>query len=1103
MPPGAWKSELNEAQRRAVEHSGGPLIVLAGPGTGKTRVIISRVRRLIEEGTPPESVLALTFSVKAAEEMRSRLTEALGPRVAERVQASTFHKFGSDIVRRFGDWLGLRRERVFMDSAQARRLLRQLIFDHNLFEDRAAAGRESAIDGVVAFISACRDAGKTTGDALAHAERWSAEIERNEKGLTGDDLVADRERCRRFAEHARLFDLYDRACVDQGLMTFDDCITLPLRIFTEKPASASIVRQEIRHVLVDEFQDVNRSQIELLRHVAPPRGEAGRPADLCVVGDDDQSIYAFRGADNRAFERFAETWPDHETVALTVDYRNPPAVIAAANAVISACDHRFAPDKRIEPPTGRRDRGRVEGVILDDDEQAGIVVAAMIALDRRANPDRAFGEYAVIAQQNKQAEAAAAELLLQGIPASIRRRARPLDDNGVQDLLAWLRLLAEPGRPGEVAAARRLLSRPPYFVNADVMNEWCAEYHRSRPFGGADDRPPFTAWVRERAGGEAAVERFLSLLGEFRRAALAERADRLVFHVIREADLAHSEMLDPEARAARVSALVAALRFVRSRQPYLDEPGDIAAFWRYYNDLNDDEKAFLSPSDERLEATEEDAFDPDAVQVMTAHKAKGLEFDTVFLLHCRPGGFPPKKRSAGEREQARPLPVEFSGQHRDDEEDESRRLFYVACTRSARRLVLLAERRKTRSKSVDYFNELTDDPSVELATLEAADILKEAGLEPRGASAVLREASAADRRREGLIRVESNRARQQAYAALHDAASGVLDAGALAGVGRRLADAAGALHALEHLRSRGELPAEAPESWRERLEALLSRIADEAGTPLVRPMTPPLKLSYSVIADYEACPRCFYAGHVLNLPEEESDALMFGTIVHEALERFYAAVRDAENDGRSPPGIDALRRIGEEALRNRWPRSRPHDRAFHDRLLAQLRLAHEILHDPRSNILHLETMVRFSYRDPRNSGLSHEFSAKIDRVEQAPDGSIRIIDYKTGQATKKLREPERDDLQLCVYAMALPALFARSADAGHGPAPAHSFEPAAGSAEYWILSTGERVRIALADLDVPAAIRRIDAAIVGMLEGRFPRGSSKTCSGLCALLEDE
>jgi DNA helicase-2/ATP-dependent DNA helicase PcrA len=1110
-----WRSELNDAQRRAVEYAKGPLIVLAGPGTGKTRVITSRLRRLIEEGAEPESLLALTFSVKAAEEMRTRLAAAVGERIAERVQASTFHSFGYRLLQRFGDLVGLRSERTIMDSAQTRRLLRGLIGEHRLLADLTPKGAEAAIVVARRFIERLRQAARSSGDAIAWAERWGRELESSrDESAEG---AAERFRHRLFADCSRLMRLYEEACLERGWVSFDDCLGLPLRIFREKPVVAAIVRQEVRHIVVDEFQDVDRGQIELLRSIAPPLDDAGRGPDLCVVGDDDQAIYGFRGSDTHSFTRFSEIWAEAHTIPLTVNYRSQRAIVGAANQHIARSGERFAPDKMIEPAPGAGP-GVLEGVILDDDAQAAGAIGALIQRDRAENPERSFSSYAVLASKNAVVESIAESLAIAGFPVSLRRAATPLEDAGVQDLLAWVSLLAEPGGPGSAANVQRLLTRPPFLVAPATVSAWGQEYRRraalARMEAGESAAPSggdatFLGWLTTGHSSDGAVRRLGQMFSEFQREALTAPADVVLERIIREAGLTDAEDLTGRSRAARVAHLILALRFARSRQPFLDPPGDIGAFWRYYNDLDEKEQQFVTPSFDRLEVDPDDAPSDNstggagAIQVLTAHKSKGLEFDTVFLAQCRPGGFPGRRQ---EREEAADfIPEDFLDQRADDRSDEQRRLFYVACTRAERRLVMLAKRKKSKGVT-DYFIELTEEsPGVEVLIREVKDLLEAAGAEGLSAAEfAVDDDLPTRRRRDTLIDRAARDARQRAYSALHDAAAVGAGAEDMEAIARRLREAAIELRALEGLRTHQTLAEELPEAVAQRLRPVALRAAEDLGPErLIKPVAGPLSLSYSMITDYQRCPLCCYVKYVMGLDERKSTELSTGNIAHKALQWFYEEWRNADSEGRLPPGWERLVALGRKACRDEWPAGADFDAGAVATVEALLRNCFEKLHDPSANILHIESSVRFLYPDARDPSMLHRFVAKIDRIDQLPTGEIRIVDYKSGVASQKLIEPKTDDLQMCIYAMALGALMGeqdaessttiRSAEHIHIP----------GRAEYWLLQDGVRGVIGLQELSLTKARKEIDKVIEGFLEGRFPRGGERTCKGLCTLLPSD
>ncbi|GIK19686.1 MAG: ATP-dependent helicase [Leptolyngbya sp. PLA2] len=1090
--------ELNEAQRAAVEHEGGPLIVLAGPGTGKTRVIVHRIAHLIDaRGAEPESVLAVTYTVKAADELRERLTGLVGAGVADRVRAHTFHGFGHRVVRRFPDLLGLWREPELIDSAQQRRLMRALIAEHRVYGQAIGRGYEALIEEAERHFEAFRNAGLTPARCMAFAQAWAERTARSERSdgtpvVDEREAAAEREAQAMFAGHARLFSLFEAACRDRCWVTFADLIAMPAELLLGGGRAAAILRDECRHVVVDEFQDVNRAQVELLRLLAPPESNP----DLAVVGDDDQAIYGFRGADDRAFQRFASLWSGARTVELTVNYRSERPVIEAANAVISLAEERFAPDKVIELPETRRDAptpagSGVEGVLLEDDSQGADVIASMIAAAKAAQPSRTWREFAVLARSNLDLDRVAAALHIEGVPFQQRREGRAADDEGVKDLLAWVELLVNPSASW---AARRLLVRPPFSAGREavVAAEALFRGRASRADMGDGDPPPaYVEWLAANGPDDPGITRFVEAARELAQFAGSASAASAIYRIVTRCDLAHADLLPARERARRVSCLVAALRFARTVQARLDAPGDLASFLSYYQDLNQRDRGFETTGWDRVDRSEDEEEQEDAVQVLTAHSTKGLEFDEVFVARVNPQhGFP--KTGGDEWLELPPGLLDDHDDRRSAKERakaEERRLFYVACTRARRRLVLLSKRTKTRSRSTHYFQELQHGSPALIVIHDAADVLARAAEHGVGAFA----RTALDR--EAPEFAEAARRRDEAAALRRAArldAAGALDTMDRPGVtSEELAEAAARLReaaALVAIAAHAQRTGSAPE-WvvheSERARRAAARLAGARATaPLpegpieLRPMRPPLSLSYTFVHDYQRCPRCFFVKHVLNLPEEGRERATSGKCVHLALERFYARWRDADAEGTARPGQADLLEFGRRAYFGSLAPGERADAGALDETLALLRTAYDRLHEPTVEVLEVERLVTMPYTA---SGAEHRLAAKIDRIDRV-EGGVRIVDYKSGYPSKRLTVPDTDDLQLGIYAMAVRQLY----------------PGAAGTAEYWLLRTGERAAVALADLDLGAVRGVIDEVVRAVLAGDYPRG--KNCDGTCEIL---
>ena len=265
---------------------------------------------------------------------------------------------------------------------------------------------------------------------------------------------------------------------------------------------------------------------------------------------------------------------------------------------------------------------------------------------------------------------------------------------------------------------------------------------------------------------------------------------------------------------------------------------------------------------------------------------------------------------------------------------------------------------------------------------------------------------------------------------------------------------------------------------------------DDALAALFKPLQPPLKLSYSAIYEYELCPRCYYLRRILHFPEPEGTPQVIGTAAHAALAAFYKRLRSAEADGLPPPTVDDLLTLGREEFLRQLPIRAEADPEQLRQLDAQLRLTHGRLIRPGDEVEQLEHPINFGYS---RDGHTHSFHAKIDRIDRLPTGGHRIVDYKTGRPKKSLLEPDKNDLQFGIYAIAL-----RHHQNGLEGEP-DPLDPPLGTAEYWLLATGERGTIDLADLDYEKLKSRIDGVIDGLLAGDFQR-EARGCWGLCEVV---
>ncbi|MDH4142669.1 MAG: ATP-dependent helicase, partial [Chloroflexota bacterium] len=673
---------LNPDQKRAVTHGDGPMLVIAGAGTGKTQVITRRIAWLItSRKARPAEILALTFTDKAADEMAVRVDQ-LVPYGYTDTQISTFHAFGDRLIREFALELGLPPDLRVLGRAEVVIFLREHLYDFDLDEYRPLGDPTRFLAALAALFSRCKDEDITPATFIRHAERVKTEAARvanaasdggEGSGPDADAAAALAEDARRQMELARAYATYQDLLARNGFIDFGDQVALALRLVRESAAARSAIAKRYRYVLVDEFQDTNRAQAELVGLLSKPH------RNITVVGDDDQAIYAFRGAAVDNILDFEAHHPDARTVVLRRNYRSLAPILDASYRLV-----RFNDPDRLEVRTGiskrlrpiRQDPAappvRLESFATGSEESDW--VAADIA--RRLGAGARPRDHAVLVRANGHADPVLRALNLAGIPwrfsGSSGLYARP----EVRLLMAFMRTVADLDSSVDVYA---LAASDLYGIAGDDLTaivNLARRRNRSvrEMMDELDDQPGL---LRVAAATREAVRRLLGDLTRYSALAAERPAGEVLYAFLRDSGLL--ARLAAAAANGGDEALGNVARFfeiVRAQSGLLadDRAIFVARHLQTLIDAGDDPAtADLDP-------------DADAVAVLTVHKAKGLEFPVVYLPGLVAGRFPgtgrgePLSLPAG-LGRGEPLTAERATA-------EERRLFYVAMTRARDELVL-------------------------------------------------------------------------------------------------------------------------------------------------------------------------------------------------------------------------------------------------------------------------------------------------------------------------------------------------------------------------------------------------------------------------------
>jgi DNA helicase-2/ATP-dependent DNA helicase PcrA len=1069
---------LNPEQRRAVEHGEGPLLVIPGPGTGKTRVITHRMVHLLEHvaGIQPENILALTFTEKAAGEMQSRLRREL-PRLEKSPFIATFHAFCYHALRerhfdrrlldKIDVWIFLRRRLEQLELEFFQRLAEPGAFLHDLNEFFSRCQDELIGPDEFEFYvrkleergPGARDLGPGDGgqrsgvrgrEKAGVGDRWSGvgklSLSPGPRSLVpavgpcppaGEEIQKKKELARVFRRSRELIE-------QAGCSSLGSLISETVGLWDREPDTLERYRQRFRFVLVDEFQDTNYAQVELLRRLVAP------PFNITAVGDDDQAIYRFRGASHGAFQMFDRVFPGHETVYLDRNYRSTRKILRAADAVIAHNDRYEAkPALKTDNPEGRN------VYLLDAPDypsEAAWVAEETLRLTQRG---RAFGEMAILYRSHNYRDLLVEAFRRRSIPFNIRGLS-VLSTTILRDLIAYLNLVHSPHH--NVSLTRVLLAPRWRFreelaldIRKQAAKDRCSLFDvleaRDRTPAAAGDLadtgwPELKAWLRSlqsvarHASMTALFDLLLERLGlRF----LPGDRDQAYVNAFRKFLTEWEEKNASGVLASQDCRLsIADCRFQaeHNRKP-IPRSGknrqSLPEFMDYFGYFREAGGQIEVPELED-KACPERSEGSDAVQMMTVHAAKGLEFPIVFVISVARQRFPHREETPviefpDELRKGPPAPANIHAQ-------EERRLFYVAMTRARERLYISSV---AKNRSSSFVEELLAHPVVASRDIERIAV---PALGVRGSGSGIRET---------LPKPKTPDPNPEPR--IPDPTTASPPSAPQAPLQRSLfEDTATAM----------------PRD----LAAVYPPISEWAGAPLAETPDGKVVLSASAIEAYLDCPLKFKFIHYLRIPTAPQATLTFGNLMHQCVRHYFILRQE---------GLPRLEDIEEFYLRS-WKAAGFEDayqeeayknagleqlRAFVERQRESLVPADQIRMEQRFR-MELGDVVLQGRIDQINpckgsGGTRPDLGARASR----PPLTVELVDYKTGRP--RSQKDADKSLQLSVYALAARREL--------------QMDPA--RLTFYNLTNNEAVSTVRTDRDLEKAAAQIDAVAARIRQGVF------------------
>ncbi|MBN1925861.1 MAG: exodeoxyribonuclease V subunit gamma [Prolixibacteraceae bacterium] len=625
-----YLKELNKAQREAVENVNGPSLVIAGAGSGKTRVLTYRIAHLLRLGNPPSRILALTFTNKAAREMKERIASIAGNDIARHLWMGTFHSIFARILRSESEAIGYPSSYTIYDTSDSKSLVRSIIKDMQLDSKTYKPGV------ILNRISAAKNNLVT---ANAYAENSQAR---------------DFDRSIRMPKIAEVYKEYCRRCKVSGAMDFDDLLMNTNLLFHNNPTILNKYQDRFSHILVDEYQDTNFSQYLIIKKLAD------KHKNICVVGDDAQSIYSFRGARIENILTFRNDYPDFQTFKLEQNYRSTQNIVNAANSVIRKNKRQLHKEVFSENETGTKIK--ILQALTDNEE--GVVVVNELNQHRLSLHDQ-FSDYAILYRTNSQSRIFEEQLRKLNLPYRIYGGLSFYERKEIKDLLAYLRLIVNSN---DNEALKRIINYPARGIGQTTLTklEQKAYTHYVGIWDVACNPGTYPTGLNKGTLGK--IDSFIQLINQFKKQLIDSSAYEIALLAARQTGIIEELYKDktPE-NLSKYENVQELLNAIQDFSISAREEGRPDKLENYLEEV-----ALITDQDTDKKE------DRNRVTLMTVHSAKGLEFKNVFVVGLEENLFPSN----------------FSGMITPESLEEERRLFYVALTRAMKNVWLSYARQR-------------------------------------------------------------------------------------------------------------------------------------------------------------------------------------------------------------------------------------------------------------------------------------------------------------------------------------------------------------------------------------------------------------------------